>query len=80
MRTKGYIEIYQISQPDKPIALVRGNLRACLVSWERASLNGFTYFGSRLSSFVFASLSCKTDTRDHLDCKWKVSGLSQTID
>ena len=33
MRTKGYIEIYQISQPDKPIALVKCNLRACLVSW-----------------------------------------------
>ena len=79
MRTKGCREIYHISQPDKPIALVRGNLRACLVSWERASLNGFT-FGSRLSSFVFASFGRKTDTRDHLDCKWKVSGLSQTID
>ena len=72
MRTKGYREIYQISQPDKPIALVRGNLRACLVSWERASLNGFT-FGSQLSSFVFASLGFKIDTRDHLDRKCKVS-------
>ena len=79
MRTKGYREIYQISQPDKPIALVRGNLRACLVSWERASLNRFT-FGSQLSSFVFASLGFKIDTRDHLDCKCKVSGPSQTID
>ena len=61
MRTKGRIEIFQ---PDKPIALMRGNLTPCLVSWERASLNAFT-FGSQLSSFVFASLGCKIDTRDH---------------
>ena len=52
MRTKGYIEIYQISQPDKPIALVKCNLRACLVSWERASLNGFTLEASSALLFL----------------------------